>query len=100
VRGYKCKCGFATTAQVVRCPRCGKTTTKATWPDKGRVLSFAELGVRPEGSDEDSDLVMVHIDKDGPKIGCWTIQKLAVGDPVVVLEKDNGRYRCEKARRR
>ena len=98
MRGTKCKCGFSTVAEDARCPRCGKKTQKADWPDTGKVLSFAELKVEPEGFEDLADLAVVHIDDEGPKICCWATELLKPGDSVKIIEKDDGRYRCERAR--
>lgn len=92
MKGMKCKCGFATVADKRKCPRCGKTMTAAEWPDEGKVLSFEELQVIPEGFEAPSNLVLVSIEK-GPKVICWTADRLKVDDDVTISEK-GGRLVC------
>lgn len=71
------------------------------WADEGKVLSFAKLQAIPEGADRPHDLVLVQIEKKGPKIVCWTTNRLGVEDEVSVVD-NGGRYFCqllEKSRR-
>lgn len=64
------------------------------WPAEGTVVSFTRLAVVPEGFAGPYNLVLVQLGKRGPKLLCWTQQEaLAIGDEVL-LEEDDGRYRC------
>lgn len=93
MKGSKCKCGFATTSNKIRCPRCGREMKTSEWEDKGKVLSFVGLRVIPEGFNSPYDAALVEIEKDGPKVICWTTDKLKVDDEVVVTELD-GKFLC------
>ena len=65
----------------------------AEWADEGKVLSFTPLQAVPEGMTEPRDLVLVEIDRKGPKVVCWTQEKLSDNDSVLVIESD-GNYSC------
>jgi len=93
MKGSKCKCGFTTTSVKTRCPRCGREMKVAEWEEKGKVLSFVELQVIPEGFENPYNTALVEIDNDGPKIICWTTDKLEVEDIVAVTEY-KGKYLC------
>lgn len=96
MRGSKCKCGFATTSKRARCPRCGKEMMPSTWGQKGKVQSFVELRVAPQGIEGSHNMVLVAIEDDGPKIICWTTEILKDNDDVVVSESD-GKFLCALA---
>ena len=93
MRGSKCKCGFATTTTRTKCPRCGKEMKASAWEEKGKVLSFVELRVAPQGIDGSYNMALVEIEDDGPKIICWTTDTLK-GDEEVVITESNGKYIC------
>lgn len=93
MKGSKCKCGFATTSIKTRCPRCGREMKPSEWEEKGRVLSFVGMQVVPEGLDHSYDAALVGIDNEGPKIICWTADRLEVNDEVAVSES-KGKYMC------
>ena len=92
MKGSKCKCGFMTVAVKNRCPRCGKEMKPEEWPDEGVVLSYSKLGVMPQGLNVPMDLVLVEVPK-GPKVICWTANKVKAGDELVIVEQD-GQYFC------
>jgi len=91
-KGSKCKCGFATTADKHRCPRCGKTMHPAAWPDEGFVLSFTRLQAIPEGLEDPYNLALVGVHK-GPKLVCWTSGTLKDEQRVNITER-KGKYFC------
>ena len=93
MKGSKCKCGFATTSIRTKCPRCGREMKTSEWQEKGKVLSFVELQVTPQGFENPHNMALVEIEEDGPKIICWTADKLNDDEEVVVSES-NGRYLC------
>ena len=92
MRGYKCKCGFATIAERLRCPRCGKHMKLTYWPNKARVLAYIRLGVLPKGQEFPMDLLMVEVDS-GPKLACWTDLQFSRGDEVTFVQLE-GNYIC------
>ena len=92
MRGLKCRCGFATTADRMRCPRCGKHMRTAYWPNRGRVLAFIKLDVIPSGQEFPMDLLMLEV-KDGPKFICWTDTPFSTGDEVTFVQLGNS-YIC------
>ena len=63
------------------------------WEDKGKILSFVELQAVPQGLESDYNMALVELDKDGPKIICWSTDTLKVDDEVVVSES-KGKYLC------
>ena len=63
------------------------------WSDKGKVLSFVELQVTPQGLASPYNTALVEIVEDGPKVICWTADTLKVDDEVVISES-NGKYLC------
>jgi hypothetical protein len=67
------------------------------WPDEGRVLSHASLGVVPNGLDKPYDLVLVGIDK-GPKLLCWSSLPVKIED-LVKIEREDGSYFCSPVKR-
>lgn len=93
MKGKKCKCGFATVSDKLKCPRCGKLMTSSEWPDEGRVLSFTELHAIPEGFENPYNLVLVEIAEKGPKIVCWTSGTLRENETVIVTDW-SGKYIC------
>lgn len=93
MKGSKCKCGFATTSIRTKCPRCGREMRTSEWQEKGKVLSFVELQVTPQGFDNPCDMALVEIEENGPKIICWTTDKLEDDEEVVVSEF-KGKYQC------
>jgi len=92
MKGSKCRCGFATVADRRKCPRCGKALTPKEWPDEGKVLSFEELQVTPEGFDAPFNLALVGVEE-GPKVICWTSGRLKVDDQVTISDKSS-RFVC------
>ncbi len=92
MRGYKCKCGFATIADRPRCPRCGKRMRLTYWPNKAKVLAYVRLGVFPKGQEFPMDLLMVEVEE-GPKLACWTDLQFARGDEVTFVQLEND-YIC------
>lgn len=93
MKGMKCRCGFASISQKTKCPRCGNQMKPSEWPDEGRVLSFTALRAVPEGLDSAYDLALVEVDRKGPKIVCWTSEKLKEEAKVSVADLD-GRLFC------
>jgi len=93
MKGSKCKCGFATTSIRTTCPRCGREMKTQQWKEIGKVFSFVELQVVPSGLENPHNTALVEIEEDGPKVICWTTDKLAVDDTVSVREY-NGKYLC------
>ncbi len=93
MKGMKCRCGFATVSEKAKCPRCGRIMKPAEWPDEAKVLSFSELHVVPEGTEDPYNLVLVEIGKKGPKIPCWTSGKMKENDEVTIIDRD-GKYFC------
>ena len=93
MKGSKCKCGYATTSAMTKCPRCGKEMKASEWEEKGKVLSFVELQVIPQGFGSRYNMALVEIEEAGPKIICWTVEELKDDDEVVVSES-NGKYLC------
>jgi uncharacterized OB-fold protein len=93
MKGMKCRCGFATTSQRNKCPKCGRLMTPAEWADVGKVLSFTRLQAVPEGMSDPYDLVLVGIDRKGPKVVCWAKDKLDENEGVLVTES-GGKYLC------
>ncbi len=93
MKGMKCRCGFSTTSQRLKCPRCGRPMKPAEWADEGKVLSFTLLQAIPEGLTDPHDLAMVEIAGRGPKVVCWTQTKLEEDERVLVTDSD-GRYVC------
>jgi len=63
------------------------------WEETGKVLSFLELQVIPQGFENPYNMALVEIEDDGPKIICWTTNKLKNNDEVVISEF-NGKYLC------
>ncbi len=96
MKGRKCRCGFATLADKARCPRCGKATVEAEWQDSGRVLSSVRLDEAPKGFVGPMDLVMVAVEGDGPKVTCWSSERLAPGDGVALEGHGTGPYTCSR----
>lgn len=94
VKGRTCTCGFATVADKIACPRCGKTTLETEWEDRGRVLSYVKLESVPDGYAEPMGLATVEIDAKGPKIACWSKDDLAVGTVVAVRKGTATTYVC------
>ncbi|HUV61884.1 MAG TPA: hypothetical protein VMW71_06945 [Thermoplasmata archaeon] len=88
MRGLKCRCGFATTANRVRCPRCGKHMKVAYWPNQAHVIAYIRLGLTPEGHEFPMDLLMLEV-TDGPKFVCWTDTKLSEGEEVTFVQIEN-----------
>ncbi|HJX05030.1 MAG TPA: hypothetical protein VJ489_04350 [Thermoplasmata archaeon] len=93
MKGSKCKCGFATNSVKTRCPRCGKEMKDYEWKNRGKILSFVELQVVPQGFESPYNMALVWIDDDGPKVICWTTDSLKVDEEVVLIEY-NGKYLC------
>ena len=93
MKGMKCKCGFATTSLRNKCPRCGRLMTPAEWADEGKVLSFTHLQAVPEGMSDPYDLVLVKINRKGPKVVCWAKKKMDENESVLVTES-GGKYMC------
>jgi uncharacterized OB-fold protein len=85
MKGYRCRCGFKTTATRLRCPRCGKHMTLSYWPNQGTVLAYVKLGVIPVEYEFPMDLLMLEV-KTGPKIVCWTDMPYSVGDEVTFVQ--------------
>lgn len=92
MKGSSCRCGFKTISARKRCSRCRKLMKPEEWPDEGRVLSNARLGVVPNGLDKPYDLVLVGIDK-GPKLLCWSSLPVKVED-LVKIDHEDERYFC------
>jgi len=63
------------------------------WQEKGKVLSFVELQVIPQGFENPYNMALVAIEDEGPKIICWTTGKLK-DDEEVVVNEFNGKYLC------
>ena len=95
MKGLKCKCGFATTAIRLRCPRCEKHMRVAYWPNQGRVLAFIKLDIIPDGQEFPMDLLMLEV-KDGPKFICWTDTPFSKGDIVTFVQLGSS-YICSPA---
>jgi uncharacterized OB-fold protein len=87
MKGLKCRCGFATTANRIRCPRCGKQMRVTEWPNVAKVLAFVKLGVIPDGHELPMDLLMLQVE-DGPKLVCWTDTKMSEGEEVNFTQVD------------
>ena len=92
-KGLKCRCGYKTVAEKLRCPKCGRQMKPADWKDKGKVLSFTYLNAIPEGFSDPYNLALVEIE-DGPKMVCWTSGRLKENDIVVITQHD-GKYICK-----
>ncbi|UCE91136.1 MAG: hypothetical protein JSV90_06865 [Methanobacteriota archaeon] len=92
MRGYKCKCGFATVADRMRCPRCGKHMKLTYWPNRGKVLAYVRLGVFPKGGEFPMDLLMIEVE-DGPKLACWTDLPFSKGDDITFVQLEDN-YIC------
>lgn len=87
IEGFQCKCGFKTIAKTPECPRCGRIMSPHKFFDEGKILSFVQLDIPPEHHDKAMNLVMVEIDN-GPKLICWTKDKLAAEQRVKVFFED------------
>lgn len=85
MNGVKCRCGFATTARRLRCPRCGKHMKVTYWPNQGRVLAFIKLDIIPTGQEFPMDLLMLEVE-DGPKFICWTDTPFSIGERVTFVQ--------------
>lgn len=65
------------------------------WEENGKILSFIELKVVPQGFENPYSMALVEIKEDGPKVICWTMEVLKEDDEVVVSEI-NGKYICSQ----
>jgi len=94
MKGSTCRCGYSTNAVRIRCPRCGKQMTEASWEDTGIVISCASTPMQPEEESEPMHVVLVGISAKGPQIICWAAECPQVGDDVVVSRR-RGMYLAE-----
>jgi uncharacterized OB-fold protein len=97
MKGMKCKCGFASVSEKVKCPKCGRLMKPAEWPDDGKVLSFIPLQATPEGLDNPYNLVLVEMADKGPKVVCWTSGKLKEDEEVSVTDRSGKLFCSPKA---
>jgi uncharacterized OB-fold protein len=63
------------------------------WEENGKILSFIELKVVPQGFENPYNMALVELMEKGPKVICWTMEVLKEDDEVVVSEF-NGKFIC------
>ena len=84
MKGKRCRCGFATLTDKARCPRCGKITRETEWAGLGTVLASVRLDEVPKACEGPMDLALIEVDGKGPKIACWSTDRLKAGERVAV----------------